>query len=411
MTTDSCAACHRTHTGQNQWLATAPLPQSQQCFVCHNGLGADSNTQGQWATAPANDANTASYYQHPSTAANSGHTNALDTEFAGVLNRHAECSDCHNPHNPTATTLLAASTGAGWLVSGATRNGSGVKVTNGAAATAPSYGWLSTPPKDESGDIFPQPVGQIQYEYQLCFKCHAGYTKLIATTGAPISSHPSWWSLDKGIELNPANKGVHPIEGPGTNTTTQLGNSLTPLPGANTTYRIWQMTTASVVRCSQCHGTPAQTPTGPNASSGVRLDTHVSPNRGVLRANYRDRIAEQHRRAVSGDRLHPVLPVPLDRAVHRGRRATGRTRTSSSMAITCRCSSSPGYSFDRDIDTPERGIGSRDLLRVPLPDALQRVQVRQLPGAAERVRRGPARELLARTSSGRAPSGRSGGSV
>lgn len=288
--TDSCAACHRSHSAQAQYLRTVPLPQSQACFTCHNGLGASTDIQSQYATATANVPSTASYYQHPATTAGSGHLNALNTEFAGVANRHAECSDCHNPHNPTATSLLAASTGSGWRVSGALRNASGVQVTNGAAGSAPTYGWLSTRPGDETADDFPTPVGQVTYEYELCLKCHSGYTTLLATSGVPISSHPSWWALDKGVEFNPANEGVHPIEGPGSNATAAMGNSLTPLAGADTTYRKWTLTVASTVRCEMCHGNPAQTPTGPNASSGIRLDTHVSPNRGILRATYRDRV-------------------------------------------------------------------------------------------------------------------------
>jgi hypothetical protein len=358
MTTDSCAACHRTHTGQTAWLNTTTLPQSQSCFVCHNGLGANTDIAGSYATATANVPGTASYYQHPATAPNSGHTNALDTEFAGVLDRHAECSDCHNPHNPTQTTTLAAPTAAGWQVSGALANASGVEATNGPAGSAPAYGWLSTKPGDESGDIFPTPVGRIELEYQLCLKCHSGYTQLIASTGAPMAQHPSWWALDKGVETNPANKGVHPIQGPGTNTTTQMGNSLTPLPGADTTMRTWTLTVNDTVRCTQCHGDPSQTPAGPDASSGVRLDAHVSPNRGILREEYRDRTLNTL--GVTYDPTDFSLCFTCH-AVEPFTGASGGDRTDTNFefhGFHVSGMDDTGYSFDTSIDTPGSGSGN-----------------------------------------------------
>jgi predicted CXXCH cytochrome family protein len=357
MTTDSCAACHRTHTGQTAYLTATALPQSQTCFVCHNGLGASSDIAARYATATANVPGTASYYQHPATAPNSGHTNALNTEFAGVLDRHTECSDCHNPHNPTQTPTLAASTGAGWRVSGAVANASGVRVTNGPAGSAPAYGWLGTRPGDEAGDSFPAPVGRIAFEYELCLKCHSGYTTLLATTGVPMASHPSWWALDKGVEANPANKGVHPIQGVGSNTTTQMGNSLSPLPGANTTFRTWSLKVTDTLRCTMCHGDPAQTPAGPAASSGIRLDAHVSPNRGILRAPYRDRslkfTGEDY---VQTDfslcfMCHAVEPFTAGTG--------GRTDTNFNYhGFHMSDITNEGSNFNRDIDTPGAGSGN-----------------------------------------------------
>ena len=79
--------------------------------------------------------------RHPPTRA------ARSTSSRGVLNRHAECGDCHNPH--TVNDAATAESGSGWTASGALTGASGV------AASAP-LAWKN-------------PIG---YEYELCLKCH-----------------------------------------------------------------------------------------------------------------------------------------------------------------------------------------------------------------------------------------------
>src|SRR3990172_470807 len=81
-------------------LAALPSPASADPPSPHLSGGATTDTcaaRHRTHTAP-----------DPST-----HTSARDDEFAGVLNRHAECSDCHNPH--ALTSVNAAPTASGWL--------------------------------------------------------------------------------------------------------------------------------------------------------------------------------------------------------------------------------------------------------------------------------------------------------
>jgi predicted CXXCH cytochrome family protein len=288
LTTDACGTCHRTHTanGPNGVMSSpvATLPQSQLCFMCHNGTGANTSVSGRFAAARANVAATSSYYQHPATAtptAGQAHTQLVRDEFRGVLNRHSECGDCHNPHNDDATLSTQATIGSPWTASGALLSQTGAAVTNGAAGSAPTYALVGPEPGEVSDPQPPVPTARLTLEYQLCFKCHSGYT----TLPAQDPSFPSRWALDKGIEFNPANAATHPVEGPGKNATGAMGASL----GGASIYRVWTLTTGSTVRCTQCHGDPASTPTGPTANGGARLANHASPNRGILRANYRDR--------------------------------------------------------------------------------------------------------------------------
>ncbi len=263
-TSDLCARCHRDHTGKNGDLLPNAPAQSNLCFGCHNGSGSNKNIQTHYtdANVPANDSATSSFYSHAATAVPSNHTAAKNDEFRGVLNRHNECSDCHNSHS--ADGALATSTPSGWLASGALKNITGVGVTNGAAGTTPTFTWKNS----------------ITYEYELCLKCHSASTTLL--------SYPkeSYKKTDKGLEFNPANPSYHPIEGAGKNTTAAMNNGL----AGTSPYKLWTFTNTGIVRCVHCHGdyrlaNPASPP-----AAGARLAPHANQSRGNLMNNVRDRV-------------------------------------------------------------------------------------------------------------------------
>jgi predicted CXXCH cytochrome family protein len=258
---DSCAVCHSAHRATGRVLLQAASPVATLCFRCHDGTGATANIQGQYAspTIPANNATTSSYYSHPATTA-SNHTMDGLEEFAGAAERHAECSDCHQPHLSDATVTAASTTG--WTVGGAIKGASGVAVTNGAANTVPTYTWQRTN----------------QYEYQLCYKCHSSYT----TLPAQQAGFPSRWALDKAVEFNPANLSFHPVEAAGKNATAQMTANL----AGTSPYKLWTFTASSVIRCENCHGPGTAT----NPAVDAQIDNHASANRGILLRNYRDRV-------------------------------------------------------------------------------------------------------------------------
>jgi predicted CXXCH cytochrome family protein len=263
LNSDMCAACHTTHTAQALML----FPESTQsalCFSCHDGTGSDANVLAQYTRPglPANNDATRSYYSHPATAA-SNHVLDDEADMAGRSNRHAQCADCHQPHRADDTAPVQTING--WEVGGPILGASGVAVTNGAANTVPTFTWTAEP----------------EYEYQLCFKCHTGFTQLLDNTGRP----PSQQVLDKSVELNPANLAYHPVEAAGKNTGYWMDRSLSGLaPG-----KLWQFTTSSTVRCTHCHASGVNTTTPAPAADGV-IDPHASVNRGVLLRNYRDRL-------------------------------------------------------------------------------------------------------------------------
>ena len=238
--------------------------ESSICFTCHDGTGASTDVQSDWSSSsiPANDPSTSSWYSHPATT-DTAHTSALDDEFGGVLNRHAACADCHQPH--VADSSPAIGSVAGWTSSGAIGAAGAVEVANGAAGAAPTYTW-------KLGSTF---------EYELCFKCHSGYTQLPAQD----SSHPSRWALDKAVELNPANVSYHPIEAAGKNQTSAMALSLE----GTSPYKLWQFSTDATIRCESCHGDGAAADPASPPDPGAELDNHSSTNRGILIAPYQDR--------------------------------------------------------------------------------------------------------------------------
>lgn len=264
LTSDTCAACHSGHRGQGAMLLQEAAPQATLCFGCHDGSGADADVEAQYTepTVPANDPGTSRWYSHAATsAAATTHRSDRGDEFSGRLDRHAGCADCHQPH--IADGSLATETADGWTASGALAGAAGVSVVNGAAGTSPAYTLGRT----------------TAYEYELCFKCHSGFTQLPAADAA----RPSRWALDKAVEFNPANLSFHPVEAQGTNQTGRMGASLS----GTSPYKLWDFLSTSTVRCLNCHGDSRLATPGSPPDADARLAPHAVKNQGVLIANYR----------------------------------------------------------------------------------------------------------------------------
>ena len=270
-----CAGCHRAHTGQASMLlrtAAAPSlksPTTTLCLTCHDGTGATLDVAADFTKATPNDPATRSYYQHDVTAV-TGHTLGSDDEFGGVFERHSECTDCHDPHDASAVPSVSNPTTEPWTASGRIIGTSGVRVTNGGAGSTPAYQFVNGT------------SATITAEYQLCLKCHSGYTKLLPD----IPGRPSMDMLDAGMEFNPANSSYHPVEAPGRNATTAMANSLE----GGSKYKLWTFTTTSTVRCTSCHSGAIADPPNSGVTAGSSLATHSSTYRGILVQNYEDRV-------------------------------------------------------------------------------------------------------------------------
>jgi len=295
MTTDKCAVCHRAHTAKAPNLLAKSNSQSALCFECHGNGNPSSNTDvqtGYTDTAlPENVPSAREYYSHDAVDPTPPmkHTRSGLDEFGAKSNRHSECADCHNSHK--AGTTDTTQSAAGWTASGRLAGVSGVSVLNGAAGSAPTYTFLSGV-SDVVNDEDPvTDINPITLEYQLCFKCHSGFTTLTSNDGLP----PSQYALDKGVEFNPLNASFHPVEAKGKNETPAMTNSLTK----TSPYKLWNFTINSTIRCLNCHatsasagGAPPLPPVGDPSLPlpGSALAPHTSVNRGILLRNYQDRV-------------------------------------------------------------------------------------------------------------------------
>lgn len=143
--------------------------------------------------------------------------------------RHAECVDCHNPHAAKAggTTLDGSLAGL-------------AGVTIGGTAIEP-----------------------ITTEYQLCFRCHAD---------SPNKPAPKITrkivQTNLRLEFNTGNPSFHPVAGPG--------------KSSNVPSLMAPWTTASVIKCSDCHNNNA----GPGAGGTGPKGPHGSNYAPLLERQY-----------------------------------------------------------------------------------------------------------------------------
>lgn len=284
-----CVNCHKPHSGEGKPYLLRKVEEN----TCFQGAGSGTtSTVPCHGTGGAKDIQTslARFYSHPTDdPAKVGQHSNLDvlygvsvasdggTGVTWAANKHAECTDCHNPHQtkagnhvdpadatnsmfPASPTNLVSKSGP---LTGAT----------GVEPTWPSTGWVQP-------TTFTT-LESATKEYQICLKCHSQWA--LGTSATPVSSHlitkTGEYATDQAWEFNPKNRSAHPIVMSHNAMKTYGGNtardpavegryadSLTAAylktpwsnnPGNNTMY------------CSDCHGADEQTadPRGPHGSS------------------------------------------------------------------------------------------------------------------------------------------------
>ncbi len=163
---------------------------------------------------------------------------------------HVECTDCHNTHEATSTVAAAPD------VNGRSRGTWGVSVDNVSVATV-DY-------TEKRG---------VDYEYELCFKCHSGWA---AQSGG---------DENLAFSFNSQNPSVHAVE----EATTTLGITAGSFVGS------W--TGSSVLYCIDCHADSRTLRVdGPHVSDESPI--LVSPYRGVMPSDPSVLCYDCHDRAV-----------------------------------------------------------------------------------------------------------------
>ncbi|GAB4341892.1 MAG: hypothetical protein Kow0099_19010 [Candidatus Abyssubacteria bacterium] len=228
-----CVNCHTPHGwGDDQGLIPSLLFKREEglCLGCHKPAGSavkEIETQMQYQ------------FTHQITSRQmAGRHDAgeemVSANFSGQ-ERHAECVDCHNVHVHTSDLHQQGTNRASGVLLGA----SFVEAVYGAAPeTFPSF-----QPKDQTFDI--------QFEYQLCFKCHSYWAY---GSFPPLLPGGGGQQTDQSIEFNPNNVSSHNV-------------IQTPNLDLRITAFVNGWSRSSQMYCSDCHGSNrAQDPQGPHGS-------------------------------------------------------------------------------------------------------------------------------------------------
>lgn len=230
--TGKCVNCHDPHGVEDAQGSVSHLTLQREeklCLTCHDGSPSSLDIAADLAKP----------YRHPVAVWTDRHRGADEgapADFGRLPEdrRHAECTDCHNPHVSRAD---GAGGTTGNEASKTTLGVSRVAVLNGPAGSPPLYTFIA------GSDTLTAPHA----EYQLCFKCHSSWT-----------TQPSG-QTDLALVLNPANPSHHAVEAPGNN------------PGIDPQAFAPGWNASSVVRCGDCHGSDFGSARGPHGSTYPRL--------------------------------------------------------------------------------------------------------------------------------------------
>ncbi len=260
---NSCESCHQPHGGSDTRLVKSygkDYGVSQVCMACHNG---------SVATGKDLEASLSKTYAHPVMEPNYAWRHSPERIDGKVReqpanlgnNRHAQCPDCHNPHAVSA---------------GVSPDVGDVGGTSNLASNVLKGVWGVEPvwPGNWGQVVSFTEVDDIQYQYQLCLKCHSYYA---FGTNPPLDP---WGQMqypdgtlrgdgrltDQAIEFNPNNASYHPVVAPGKNDfRTDDGRDYS-------SSLLGNLTPASTMTCSDCHSDDAYTgsagtvPKGPHGS-------------------------------------------------------------------------------------------------------------------------------------------------
>ncbi len=215
---NACANCHRTHNAGAPERLLYQAAEEDNCLRCHNGNVAVQNIEA--------DLNKP--YGHNPALTQGVHDPA---ESPNQMSRHAECQDCHNPHQSGNDAAPAPG------VPGALRGVRGLS---------------------SSGQV----LESISNGYELCYRCHA------TNQGGSIDVPRQLEQMNVRMEFNRGNPSFHPIEGPGANS--DVPSLLPP----------W--TTSSIMTCGDCHQSDSSPTFGGTGPAGP----HGSVFRGLLGARY-----------------------------------------------------------------------------------------------------------------------------
>lgn len=253
---NGCENCHKPHSASSTAQLTKAVEQTT-CEGCHKGTtngGITSKNVSNQTGGPY-----AKTYRHPTYQTDLKHTplNASPvtnspTENSMTMsnpNRHAECSDCHNPHS--------ARSGLHTLKTNTVSN-----VLSGTWGMEPSVVTKWTQPTTFTR------IDPTTKEYQICMKCHSYYGLGSAPNGVTTIIGPSGTNItDQAMEYNVNNYAAHSVV---VGLNNQTGSYTPKTLVANQMTTAWNSVGTQTMYCTDCHGndqtTSASVPQGPHGS-------------------------------------------------------------------------------------------------------------------------------------------------
>jgi predicted CXXCH cytochrome family protein len=202
---NGCLSCHRPHSAGGHERLLHFARSEDNCLSCHDGSVAKSNLKSDLAR----------FSRHDVVRYEGIHD---IEESPNTAPRHVECVDCHNPHAVQDTPAQAP------VVPGAMRGASGVTISG-------------------------SPTQQVQYEYEVCFKCHADNPNRVQST---ITRQIT--QTNTRLEFDQTGPSFHPVAAPGVNRNVPSLKS--------------PMTVATMIYCTDCHSSDsASGAKGPHGSN------------------------------------------------------------------------------------------------------------------------------------------------
>jgi len=255
--TGNCAHCHEQHASINGDSPTNPASrymifdvEQDACFACHNGNPAsdilsDFTLGGAFSIVTYHGLTSSIDYIKTINTQHVAHEkDRTDFGFSDPGNRHAECTDCHNPH--TATAIDTSDTSLGPII--------------GSTGVFPSFrgGNWATPVWT---DVFTEEIVDRLEQYKVCYKCHSNWAGV--GTGTNLAQ-----------EFNVNNDAYHNIEGSANPPSSDTYGNF-QITGNEWAYKMmprYNNATNATLRnvqliCSDCHGNSDISPQGIHGSS------------------------------------------------------------------------------------------------------------------------------------------------
>ena len=218
---NACRSCHRSHTAGGRERLLIFDTEEDNCLSCHNGAVASTNIEAGLDKPSAHDPRRYLGLHDP-----------VETPFGSQP--HVECADCHNAH--------------------------------AAAPQPPPSGYIpigATLQRSRGVTISGAQIDEAQYEYEVCFRCHADSPVPVSERITRQADTPNL-----RLEFSPSNASYHPV--------------VSASPNRDTVSLVPWLPLGSLIRCTDCHNSES----GPRAGGSGPDGPHGSMYDFLLERNY-----------------------------------------------------------------------------------------------------------------------------